>query len=117
MQIILKQRDIEAAVKAYVVAQGISLANKRVEINFTAGRKETGISVEIDIEDASYYQNVPTQRLQNPFIQSPVTTVAAFDAPKQDIYKDDQNSDVEDNIEEQQDFEEKAEANSSSLFA
>ncbi len=117
MQIILKQRDIEAAVKDYVVAQGISLANKRVEINFTAGRKETGISVEIDIEDASYYQNVPTQRLQNPFIQAPVTTAAAFDAPKQDIYKDNQNSDVEDNIEEQQDFEEKAEANSSSLFA
>lgn len=117
MQIILKQRDIEAAVKAYVVAQGISLDNKRVEINFTAGRKETGISVEIDIEDASYYQNVPTQRLQNPYIQAPVTTVSAFDTPKQDIYKDDQNNDVEDSIEEQQDFEEKAEANSSSLFA
>ena len=115
MQIILKQRDIEAAVKAFVVAQGISLANKSIEINFTAGRKETGISVEIDIEDASYYQNVPTQRLQNPFIQSPVTTVAAFDAPKQDIYKDEK--DVEDIREEQEDTEEKAEANSSSLFA
>lgn len=115
MQIILKQRDIEAAVKAFVVAQGISLANKSIEINFTAGRKETGISVEIDIEDASYYQNVPTQRLQNPFIQSPVTTVAAFDAPKQDTYKDEK--DVEDIREEQEDTEEKAETNSSSLFA
>ena len=115
MQIILKQRDIEAAVKAFVVAQGISLANKSIEINFTAGRKETGISVEIDIEDASYYQNVPTQRLQNPFIQSPITTVAAFDATKQDSYKDEK--DVEDISKEQEDTEEKAEANSSSLFA
>lgn len=115
MQIILKQRDIEAAVKAFVVAQGISLANKSIEINFTAGRKETGISVEIDIEDANYYQNVPTQRLQNPFIQTPVTTVAAFDAPKQDSYKDEK--DVEDIQEEQEDTEEKAEIDSSSLFA
>ena len=115
MQIILKQRDIEAAVKAFVVAQGISLTNKSTEINFTAGRKETGISVEIDIEDANYYQNVPTPRLQNPFIQTPVTTVAAFDTPKQDSYKDEK--DVEDIREEQEDTEEKVEANSSSLFA
>ena len=117
MQIILKQRDIEAAVKAFVAAQGISLANKSIEINFTAGRKETGISVEIDIEDANYYQNVPTQRLQNPFIHSPVTTVAASDAPKQNIYKDDTDSNVEETVEEQQDSEEKAEIDSSSLFA
>ena len=114
MQIILKQRDIEAAVKAYVVAQGISLANKSVEINFTAGSKETGISVEIDIEDVNYYQNAPTQRLQNPFIQVPVTNATV----KEDTFKADLNEEVvQEAIEESNAAEEKEEFNSSSLFA
>lgn len=52
MQIILKQREIEAALRAYVVAEGINLNGKAVEIAFTAGRKEAGIIAEIDIEDA-----------------------------------------------------------------
>lgn len=114
MQIILKQRDIEAAVKAYVVAQGISLANKSVEINFTAGRKETGISVEIDIEDVNYYQNAPTQRLQNPFIQVPVTNAT----DKEDAFKADPNEEVvQEAIKEPNAAEEKEEVSSSSLFA
>ena len=114
MQIILKQRDIEAAVKAYVVAQGISLANKSVEINFTAGRKETGISVEIDIEDVNYYQNAPTQRLQNPFTQVPVTNATV----KEDSFKAELDEEVvQENVEEPTASEEKEEVSSSSLFA
>lgn len=114
MQIILKQRDIEAAVKAYVVAQGISLANKSVEINFTAGRKETGISVEIDIEDVNYYQNAPTQRLQNPFTQVPVTNATV----KEDSFKAELDEEVvQETIEEPNSAEEKEEVSSSSLFA
>ena len=114
MQIILKQRDIEAAVKAYVVAQGISLANKSVEINFTAGRKETGISVEIDIEDVNYYQNAPTQRLQNPFTQVPVTNATV----KEDAFKAELDEEVvQETVEEPTASEEKEEVSSSSLFA
>lgn len=51
MQIILKQRNIEAALKQYIASQGINLDGKKVEVEFTAGRKESGITAEIDIED------------------------------------------------------------------
>lgn len=52
MIINLNQREIEAALKVYLTSQGINLGNKTVDINFTAGRKETGISAELDIGDA-----------------------------------------------------------------
>lgn len=49
MIINLNQREIETALKFYIADQGINLAGKSVEVNFTAGRKETGISAELDI--------------------------------------------------------------------
>lgn len=53
MQITLKQRNIETALKQYIVAQGINLDGKKVSVEFTAGRKESGIIAEIDIEDST----------------------------------------------------------------
>ena len=52
MQITLKQREIESALKAYIVQQGFSLDGKTVEINFTAGRGTTGLLADMDIENA-----------------------------------------------------------------
>ena len=62
MQIILKQRHIEAALKQYIAAEGINLTGKNVTVEFTAGRKETGLSAEIDIADAED-QNTPVTPL------------------------------------------------------
>ena len=53
MQINLKQTEIITALKQYIAGQGISLQGKSVDMAFTAGRKEAGISVEISIEDIS----------------------------------------------------------------
>ena len=53
MQINLKQTEIITALKQYIAGQGISLQGKSVDMAFTAGRKEAGISVEISIEDVS----------------------------------------------------------------
>lgn len=50
MLITLKQREIEAAVRQYIASNGINLVGKTVEIAFTAGRKESGLSAEVDIE-------------------------------------------------------------------
>ena len=47
----LKQHEIEAALRQYIAQQGININSKSVTISFTAGRKETGISAELDIED------------------------------------------------------------------
>ena len=68
MQINLKQAEIIAALKQYIAGQGISLQGKNVEMAFTAGRKEAGISVEISIEDISLPdfglpEEVPTAEL------------------------------------------------------
>lgn len=52
MQIQLKQTEIIAALKQYISGQGISLSGKSVDISFTAGRKEAGITADISIEDA-----------------------------------------------------------------
>jgi hypothetical protein len=52
MQISLKQRDIELALKMYLSSQGIALAGRTFEIEFTAGRKDNGLSVQIDIGPA-----------------------------------------------------------------
>lgn len=51
MIINLKQPEIEQALRAYVAAQGISLVGKDLSIAFTAGRRESGISAEISIDD------------------------------------------------------------------
>ena len=51
MQIILKQPDIEQALRGHIKAQGINLTGKDVSMSFTAGRKEAGISVELNIVD------------------------------------------------------------------
>lgn len=51
MQVKLKQSEIVAALKMYISQQGISLNNKYVEVTFTAGRGDTGITADLDIED------------------------------------------------------------------
>ena len=51
MQIILKQKDIEQALALYLRDQGINLTNKNLSVSWTAGRKESGITAEIDIEE------------------------------------------------------------------
>lgn len=51
MQVKLKQSEIVAALKMYISQQGISLNNKDVEVTFTAGRGDTGITADLDIED------------------------------------------------------------------
>lgn len=51
MRVNLKQDEIEAALKNFISQQGINLNGKQIEISFTAGRKESGISAELNIED------------------------------------------------------------------
>lgn len=52
MQIQLKQAEIEAALRQYISQHGINLTGKTVEITFTSGRKDNGLSAELIIEDA-----------------------------------------------------------------
>jgi hypothetical protein len=69
MQIQFRQAEIVAALKGYIVAQGINLNGKAVDISFTAGRKEGGLIADVNIEDAALL--VP-QQTQAPTVLEPV---------------------------------------------
>lgn len=75
MQIQLKQTEIIAALKQYIVGQGINLTGKEVSISFTAGRKEAGIIADLVIEDASIPGFTDTPVQETPVL-SVVSTVA-----------------------------------------
>ena len=56
MQVTLKQSEIEIALKNYIQVMGINLSGKSIEVTFTAGRKEAGISAELDINETGQPQ-------------------------------------------------------------
>ena len=51
MLITLKQDEIVTALRLYVTTNGINLNGKTLGVAFTAGRKESGLSAEISIEE------------------------------------------------------------------
>jgi hypothetical protein len=53
MQIQFKQAEIVAALKQYIIAQGINTAGKSVDIAFSATRGAAGIVADVTIEDAN----------------------------------------------------------------
>ncbi len=53
MQINFKQVEIEDALKAYVAQQGINISGKVVEVTFISGRKNNGLTAELNIQDAA----------------------------------------------------------------
>ena len=54
MQINLKQTEITEALQQYIAQKGIDLRGKTVEIAFTAGRKEGGLTAEINIRERGH---------------------------------------------------------------
>ena len=60
MQITLKQTDIEKSLKEYIATQGIRTEGKDVQIVFTAGRRGTGITAELTIEDSAEPTPLPS---------------------------------------------------------
>lgn len=63
MQINLKQGEIEEAIRVYIANKGFTLFNKTVTMSFTAGRKSTGVSAEVTIEEAEGVNHARTEDL------------------------------------------------------
>ena len=53
MKVSLKQPEIIAALTLYLAHQGINVQGKDVTVDFTAGRKESGLSAEVNIGEAA----------------------------------------------------------------
>lgn len=77
MIINLKQTEIEQALRAYVASQGISLHGKDLTISFTAGRRESGISAEISIDDVEIPGYTNDTHLETQMAKAPVLSLAA----------------------------------------
>lgn len=58
MLIQLRQTEIEHALKQFIQDQGISLRGKTIEISFTSGRKDNGVSADLDINVAVEEQDL-----------------------------------------------------------
>jgi hypothetical protein len=68
----LKQNEIEQALSQYVASQGIATEDKVITIAFTAGRKESGLTAEVNITAT---ETTPPHRV------SVTRTVAAVATP------------------------------------
>lgn len=75
MQIQLKQVEIIEALKQYVAKKGFSLEGKAVDISFTAGRKDTGLSADITIDNA---MNPSVEDEEDPKAEAALATVSNF---------------------------------------
>lgn len=53
MLIQIRQKEIETAIQMYIAAQGITLKGKAVSIAFTAGRRDSGLTADVDIVDTA----------------------------------------------------------------
>jgi hypothetical protein len=81
MQIQLKQREIAAALKMFIQSQGINLTGKSVEIEFTSGRKDNGLSAELTIEDSE----PQTESGLGTLTESPVTNSSTTEPATDDV--------------------------------
>lgn len=81
MQIQLKQTEIEKAIKAFISNQGINLVGKSVEIAFTSGRKDNGLSAEINIEDGEIPGFTDSDEVDRP-VAKKLTAVPSPSKPK-----------------------------------
>lgn len=53
MKIQLSQTNIVEGIKMYLQSQGIKLQGRDIQVLFTAGRKQSGLIADVDIEDNS----------------------------------------------------------------
>ena len=56
MNINLKQNAIIKGITLYLVSQGINVSGKAIDVTFTSGRKGTGLSADVSIEDSDAQQ-------------------------------------------------------------
>lgn len=82
MQILLKQHNIEEALRDYVSKQGINLRGKEVSISFTSGRKNNGLTADINItEEEVQFPDLPDDDEEEVMSAKPTLTAVPSDAP------------------------------------
>lgn len=79
MQIQIKQPEIVEAIKQYISGEGINLKGKTMTVKFVAGRKGSGISADVKVDDGSvpgYDDTAPEAAPADPVATTEVVAVA-----------------------------------------
>lgn len=74
MLVTLRQHEVEAAVIAYVVTQGINITGKKLEVQFSSARSAGGLLAEVDLIEPG------TEPVSNP-----VKRVIVAEAPREQL--------------------------------
>lgn len=87
MKVKIQQNEIITALKQYISSQGINLQGKAVAIDFTAGRKEGGLTADISIEELDIPDFFEVPEHQAPALTvvpaSSLTPAPAQEAPQE----------------------------------
>lgn len=116
MQILLKQHNIEEALRDYVSKQGINLRGKEVSISFTNGRKNNGLIADINITEAEVqFPDLPDDDEEEVTSTKPKLVAVPSDAPAVQAEADEEAIQQEENAEATQ-VEEPSTKTTTSLF-
>lgn len=80
MLIKLKQSEIEEALRDFIVKQGFNLDRKTVDISFTAGRGDSGMTADLDIHDAAAVMGCASDTQCNPVYETQASTSGSVGA-------------------------------------
>ena len=83
MKVKIQQNEIITALKQYISSQGINLQGKTVAIDFTAGRKEGGLTADISIEELTIPDFFETSEHQAPALTVVLAPALAQEAPQE----------------------------------
>ena len=72
MKVILKQDEIDNILAAHINKNGISTVGKTITTTYTAGRRNSGLSVEIEISDNTSEPPAPTEAINRSEEAAPV---------------------------------------------
>lgn len=88
MRIHLKQPEIEAALTLYISSQGISMHDKSMNVKFTAGRKGSGLSADLVIEeDPEKANEIPAGPLKRVMNHMPELSASIIQSSTEERYK------------------------------
>lgn len=82
MKLSLQQSEIEAALQQYVTNQGITTQGKEVTFDFTMGRKNSGLVVDVNVNSPNVktlgeaLANQLTYKALNPIVQTETKEVS-----------------------------------------
>ena len=94
MQILLKQHNIEEALRDYISKQGINLRGKEVSISFTNGRKNNGLTADINITEAEVqFPDIPDDD-EEVTSATPKLAVVPSDAPAVQVEADEEDAEA-----------------------